>query len=264
MNTRDDSGAPEMVLVTGASSGIGRALARCFAADGSRLLLAARREAELESLADELRAEYGIEVEVVPADLGTAAGVDGLLESLAGRALSPDILVNNAGFGARGAFAEMDARRIEGMLAVNVEAVTRLARALLPAMRRRGRGGILNVASTAAFQPGPWMAVYYATKAYVLSLSEALHEECRGDGVHVTALCPGATDTGFAEEADMTDTPLFRLGAMDVATVARAGYAGLRAGRAVVVPGLRNRIGAASVRFTPRALVRRLVARLQH
>lgn len=253
----------ELVLVTGASSGIGRELARCFAADGCALVLSARREAELQALAGELRATHGADVAVITADLAAPGGVDALLAALRERALVPDVLVNNAGFGARGSFAAMPAERVRGMLAVNVDAVTRLAHALLPAMRERRRGGVLNVASTAAFQPGPHMAVYYATKAYVLSWSEALHEECRGDGVHVSALCPGATFTGFAAEADMTDSRLFRLGAMDAATVARAGHAGFRRNAAVVVPGLRNRLGAASVRFTPRGLVRRLVASLQ-
>lgn len=253
----------ELVLVTGASSGIGRELARRFAAAGSRLILTARRGAELEELATELRTQHAVEVVVITADLAVPAGVSTLLDALQQRGLSPDVLVNSAGFGARGEFTGMPAERIAALLAVNVTALTLLARALLPAMRARKRGGVLNVASTAAFQPGPYMAAYYASKAYVLSLSEALHLECKADGVVVTCLCPGATATGFAETAGMGGSLLFRLGAMDAATVAGAAYAGFRRGRAIVVPGLRNWLGAQAVRVTPRALVRRLVARLQ-
>lgn len=254
----------ELVLVTGASSGIGLELARCFAADGCRLVLTARRAAELETLAAELRGRLACDVTVITADLGRRAGVDALLAALAQQDLSPDVVVNNAGFGARGEFATMAPERIESMLAVNVDAVTRVARALLPAMRQRRRGGVLNVASTAAFQPGAYMAAYYASKAYVLSLSEALHVECKPDGVTVTCLCPGATATGFAAEADMAGSLLFRLGSMRADAVARAGHAGFRRGKAIVVPGLRNKLGVQSLRLSPRAVVRHLVARLQH
>jgi uncharacterized protein len=253
----------ETVLVTGASSGIGRELARCFAADGSRMILTARREEELETLAAELRARHGSEVAVITADLAAPDGAQRLLSELERCTLSPDVLVNNAGFGARGEFAAMPPERIEAMLAVNVAALTMLARGLLPAMCQRGRGGVLNIASTAAFQPGPFMAAYYASKAYVLSLSEALHVECRPAGVTVSCLCPGATATGFAAEADMTGTLLFRLGAMDAARVARTGHAGFRHGRAMVVPGWRNKLGVQSLRVSPRAVVRKVVARLQ-
>lgn len=252
----------ELVLVTGASSGIGRELARCFAADGCRLVLTARRLIELEALADELRDTHGADAVVIAADLAAPDGVASLLSALRAQGLSPDVLVNNAGFGARGEFTGMPAERIGAMLAVNVEALTQLARELLPAMRERKRGGVLNVASTAAFQPGAYMATYYASKAYVLSFSEALYVECKPDHVTVTCLCPGATATGFAAAADMGGSLLFRLGAMDAASVASAAHAGFRAGRAIVVPGLRNKFGVQALRGSPRALVRRLVARL--
>lgn len=253
----------ELVLVTGASSGIGREMARCFAADGCRMILTARRQPGIDALSAELHAQSGSDAIVITSDLATPAGVQELLATLRQRELSPDVLVNNAGFGARGEFSEMPVDRIASMLAVNVNALTMLARELLPAMRNRKRGGVLNVASTAAFQPGPFMAAYYASKAYVLSLSEALHVECKPDGVTVTCLCPGPTDTGFAAEADMTDTLMFRFGTMDAATVAHAAHAGFRRGRAIVVPGLRNKLGMQSLRFSPRAVVRNLVARLQ-
>lgn len=253
----------ETVLVTGASSGIGRELARCFAADGSRLILTARRQAELDELASELRSRHDSDVTVITSDLSVPDGVRTLLAALQQRDLSPDVLVNNAGFGARGGFTDMPAERIESLLAVNVEALTMLARSLLPAMRSRHRGGILNVASTAAFQPGAYMAAYYASKAFVLSLSEALYVECKSDGVTVTCLAPGATATGFSEEAGMSGSLLFRLGKAEAASVARAAHAGFRRGRALVVPGFRNKLGVQSLRVMPRAAVRKLVARLQ-
>lgn len=253
----------EIVLVTGASSGIGRELARCFAVDRSRLILTARRQPELEALARELKAQSGQEASVIPANLATPDGVRTLLAALREQSLSPDVLVNNAGFGARGGFTEVPAERIAAMLAVNLEAPTLLARELLPAMRERKRGGVLNVASTAAFQPGAYMAAYYASKAYVLSISEALYVECKPDHVTVTCLCPGATATGFAAEAGMAGSLLFRLGSMDAARVARAGHAGFRRARAIVIPGLRNRLGVQLLRVSPRAAVRAMVARLQ-
>lgn len=253
----------ETVLVTGASSGIGRELARCFAADGSSLILTARRQAELDELASELRTGHGSDVSVITSDLAAPDGVRTLQAVLRQRGLSPDVLVNNAGFGARGGFTDMPAERIESMLAVNVEALTMLAREALPAMLARKRGGILNVASTAAFQPGAYMAAYYASKAYVLSLSEALYVECKPGGVTVTCLAPGPTATGFSKEAGMTGSLLSRLGKMDAASVARAAHSGFRHGRALVVPGWRNKFGIQSLRVMPRATVRNLVARLQ-
>ncbi|NNG02735.1 MAG: SDR family NAD(P)-dependent oxidoreductase, partial [Inquilinus sp.] len=199
-----------IALVTGASAGIGAELAARAAADGFDLVLTARRTAPLEALAERLRKRYGAESTIIAADLATARGPAGLLKEIAGRGLAIDVLVNNAGFGAAGRFDMMDAKTVDGMIAVNIAAVTRLARALLPGMLERPRGGVLNVASTAAFQPGPMMAVYYATKSYVLSFSEARWEETRGSGVTVTALCPGPTRTEFQARAKMEDMPLFR------------------------------------------------------
>ena len=177
--------------------------------------------------------------------------------------MAVDVLVNNAGFGARGAVAELDAERQLGMIQLNVTALTHLTRLFLPPMLERRRGGILNVGSTAGFQPGPNMSVYYATKAYVLSFTEGLAEEVAGTGVKVTCLAPGATDTGFASEADMEGTRLFQLGTMTSEAVAEAGFNGFRAGKTLVVPGLKNKATAASVRFVPRAAVRKLVKSLQ-
>jgi short-subunit dehydrogenase len=193
-------------------------------------------------------------VEVVPADLSRPGSPDQIVETLAQRQTDVDVLVNNAGFGARGPVAGIGVGRQLEMIEVNVAALTRLTALLLPGMLERRRGGILNVASTAAFQPGPNSAVYYATKAYVLSFTEALAEEVRGSGVRVSCLAPGPTDTGFAAQAGAAGSRLFRRGVMDAGRVARAGHDGLRRGKTLVIPGLRNRALAFSVRLSPRIL----------
>ena len=255
--------ANETALLTGASSGIGRELAYCFAADGADLVLVARREEALHAVADELETEYGITAHVVPIDLANPEAPQTLLDQLAAEGITVDVVVNNAGFGARGAVAELDTQRQVDMVQVNVTALTHLTRLFLPGMLDRGHGGVLNVASTAAFQPGPNMSVYYATKAYVLSFTEGLAEEVRGTGVHVSCLAPGATDTEFVDRADMADTMLFKSGAMDPASVARAGYKGFRANTTLVIPGAVNKLTAASVRFVPRPLARKIAQWLQ-
>src|SRR5215510_6158039 len=253
----------ETVLITGASSGIGRELARQFAGDGADLVLVARSEDRLRELAGELAADYGVTAQVLHADLARPGSPDLIMQTLAQRHIDVDVLVNNAGFGARGPVAGIGVGRQLDMVEANVAALTRLTALLLPAMLQRRRGGILNVASTAAFQPGPNSAVYYATKAYVLSFTEALAEEVRGSGVRVSCLAPGPTDTGFAARAGMQGTRLFRRGAMNAGRVARAGHDGLRRGKTLVVPGVRNRALAFSVRLSPRALVAKVAAYLQ-
>jgi short-subunit dehydrogenase len=250
----------ETVLITGASSGIGRELARLYASDGAGLVLIARSEGRLHQLADELAAGYGVKAQVVPADLSRPAGPREIVETLAQRHIEVDVLVNNAGFAARGSIAGIGADRQLEMIEVNVAALTALTALLLPGMLERRRGAILNVASTAGFQPGPNWAVYGATKAYVLSFTEALAEEVRGSGVRVSCLAPGATDTGFAATADMLGTRLFRRGTMDAGRVARAGRNGLRRGKTLIIPGLRNRVLAFSVRLSPRILVTKIAA----
>jgi uncharacterized protein len=253
----------ETVLITGASSGIGRELARLYARDGARLVLIARSEDKLRQLADELAAKYGAEAQVVPADLSRPASPREIVEALAQRHIDVDVLVNDAGFGARGSIAGIGVERQLEMIEVNVAALTALTALLLPGMLERRHGAILNVASTAAFQPAPNQAVYGATKAYVLSLTGALAEEVRGSGVRVSCLAPGPTETGWAAQAGMLGTRLFRRGVMDAGRVARAGHDGLRQGKTLVIPGLRNRILAFSVRLSPRVLVTRIAAYLQ-
>ena len=253
----------ETVLVTGASSGIGEELAKLFAADGADLVLVARREERLRRLAAELEGAHGSRSQIESVDLSEPREVIALYERLDEAGVCVDVLVNNAGFGARGAMAELELGRQLEMLRLNVEALTSLTRSLLPGMLARGRGGVLNVGSVAGFQPGPFMAVYYATKAYVLSLSEALAEELRGSGVTVTALAPGPTVTEFQDEADLEGSLLFKLGPMAAGPVARAGYRGFRRGKVLVVPGLGNKVLAFSHRLFPRWTVRRVVRKLQ-
>jgi short-subunit dehydrogenase len=253
--------AAATVLITGASSGIGRALSRLFARDGYTLALAARRAPVLEELAGELEREHDARVRIFPIDLADPAAAQRLYGQLRDAGVAVDVLVNNAGFGMQGAFAGLPVERQLQMIHLNVTSLTALTRLLLPAMLERGRGGVLNVGSTAGFQPGPFMAVYYATKAYVVSFSEALSEELSGSGLRVSCLAPGPTDTAFAAEAGAAEARLFRE-TMTVDEVARLGYEGWKQGKPLVVAGARNRWRAFAVRFLPRAYVRRVVREL--
>jgi short-subunit dehydrogenase len=250
--------AASTALITGASSGIGWQLARVFAAQGHAVVLAARSTGKLETLAQELRAQFKAEASVLAADLTEADAPARMSAALRERGVAIDYLVNNAGFGLRGPFALLDARRQQEMIQVNVAALANLTRELLPAMLERRRGGVLNVASTAAFVPGPLMAVYYATKAFVLSFTEALHEELAGTGVHATCLCPGPTATDFATTAGAQDSPLFRYGVDRADSVARFAYAALMGNQAVAIHGIKNKAMIASSRLAPRAVQRKL------
>ena len=250
-----------IALVTGASAGIGRHLSLLFAQNGYDLILVARREAALQALAGEI-ARIGRTAHVKAVDLGVAEGVHTLHAWMQRERLDVDVLVNNAGFGLNGPFAELPLDRQVGMIELNVTSLTALTRLLLPSMISRGRGGVLNVASTAAFQPGPLMTVYYATKAYVLSFSEALAEEVSDTPLRISCLAPGPTDTEFAQQAAITGTPLFKGAVMDAADVARIGFDGWTKGKRLVIPGMRNRLSAFAVRLTPRALVPRFVKQL--
>ena len=245
-------------LITGASSGIGRSLALFFARAGHDVVLVARREAALADLAGEVN-RAGRSARVHAADLNDPEAPMQLHRQLAAAGVSVDVLVNNAGVGAQGRFDTLPLDRQLAMLQLNVTSLTALTRLFLPDMLARNRGGVLNVASTAAFQPGPLMAVYYATKAYVLSLSEAIAEEVSGSHLRISCLCPGPTHTGFAEAAAMTGSRLFKAGAMSADEVARQGFEGWSAGKRVVVPGFANRLGTLLPRFSPRALVTKVV-----
>jgi uncharacterized protein len=254
-------------LITGASSGIGESLARQLAAHGAHLILVARTEDRLHALAAELGARYRVQVHVLPADLNWPGAAAELHAAVQARGLNVDILVNNAGLGGYGEFSTQPSDEIDRMIAVNISALTGLTRAFLPDMLARGRGRVLNVASTAAFQPGPLMAVYYATKAYVLSFSEAVAEEVAGSGVSVTALCPGPVQTGFQAvsrlgESDLLSGPA-RLVILSADEVARQGVRGLLVGQRVVVAGRLNRVQTLLPRLLPRAVVTRLIGRVQ-
>ncbi len=252
-------------LVTGASSGIGLELARLFARNGYRLVLVARNRETLNKLAEEFKSETGTTTIVIAKDLSNPSAPLEIYQELQREAIQVDVLVNCAGFGASGLFSEIDLQRQLDMIQVNVAALTQLTRLFLKDMLTRRTGKILNVASTAGFQPGPLMAVYYATKAYVLSFSEALAEEVRGSGVTVSVLCPGPTRTGFQDKSGLKESRLFRsrlVGTQDAATVARAGYEGLMKNTTVIVPGARNRFLIFGIRFVPRRLLTRVVKRL--
>ena len=247
-------------LITGPSSGIGLDLAHLFAADGPDVVLVARSEEKLRALAAELESKHGIRTQVIVADL---ARPDAPREVFAA-APPVDILVNNAGYGLSGMFSATAARTELEMIQVNITALTHLTKLFLPQMLERKHGRILNVASTAAFQPGPLMAVYYATKAYVLSFSEAIAEELRETGVTVTALCPGPTATGFQKTANLGSEALLKvMKPVSSMEVARAGYRGTMRGQRVVIPGLKNKLGVQSLRVSPRAVVTRVVRALQ-
>ena len=251
-------------VITGASAGIGRELAKEFAQHGYHLVLVARRQDALQALADELAAQHKINTYVLPADLAQAHAAQSIYDYTVKNGLHIDVLVNNAAFGANAAFVKQDMTTHLDMLQVNITALVELTRLYLPAMLKANRGGVLNVASTAAFLPGPFMAVYYASKAFVLSLSEALSNEVGQSGVRICCLCPGATMTEFQERAKMKESRLFKGPAvMTAAEVARQGYAGFSAGKSVVVTGVLNQIAAFSTRLLPRATSAQLARKFQ-
>ena len=247
-----------VALITGASAGLGVEFARQLSKKGHRLVLAARRKDRLDALVAELGNARAVEIDLSPPG---AAGV--LLRDIEEAGEQVALLVNNAGFGLRGPFIELDAARQREMIDLNCGVLTELCRAVAPRMVERRSGGILNVASTAAFQPGPWMAVYFATKAYVLSFTEALHEELKLHGVNVSALCPGPTRTEFGAVAGINSLGQFDRLAMEAEPVVRAGLEGLEKNRAVVIPGATNRLGALSTRFASRSFVRRVAGSLK-
>jgi short-subunit dehydrogenase len=251
-------------LVTGASSGIGRALAELLAADGFDLVLVARREERLRELAGELERLHGTHSLVVAIDLSTPDAPAAIANHVSSEGREIDALVNNAGFGSLGAFAERPLSVDLAMIQVNVACLTALTRLFLPGMLARRRGRILNVSSTAAFQPGPFMAVYYATKAYVQSFSEALAAEVAGSGVTVTALAPGPTRSEFPDVAGINSAAFFRSPLVpDAISVARAGHRAMMSGRRTVVPGLANRLGAQAYRFLPRRWLTAIIGVVQ-
>ncbi|MES2119682.1 MAG: SDR family oxidoreductase [Pseudomonadota bacterium] len=249
----------KIALITGASAGLGVDFARQLAARGYRLVLVARRKDRLDELAKELGNARAVAV-----DLSKANAAARLMSDIEAYGETVDLLVNNAGFGLIGQFARLDARRERQMVDLNAGTLMDLCRAVVPAMIDRQSGAILNVASTAAFQPGPKMAVYFATKAFVLHLSEALHEELKPHGIKVSCLCPGPTRTEFGDVAGFGGNGLFDRVAMNSAEVVEAGLRGLDRNHAVVVPGIQNKLTAASTRFAPRKLVRKIAGAIKY
>lgn len=249
-------------LITGASAGLGRDYARLFAADGHDVVLVARRQDRLEELAAELEHDCGITARALAADLGDPAAPQAIHERLQADGVAIEFLVNNAGFGSTGAFADLDSERELGMIAVNIAALTHLTRLFLPDMIARGHGRILNLGSTAGFQAGPFMATYYATKAYVNHFSEALAHELLGTGVTVTVSCPGATETEFAGIAGNDKSRVFASGVARSEEVAREGYQAMMKGRRMIIHGARNRFLVQLLRVSPRRLVHGIAARL--
>ncbi len=258
MKSMDDPPVRTTALITGASSGIGYELARVFAQNGHDLVLVARNRQRLSQLADELRDELGITAEVIAKDLSVATSAQEIFDELQQESIRIDILVNNAGVDVYGNFYETDMTTELQMIQLNLVALTQLTKLLLDDMRKHGYGRILNLGSTGSFVPTPFNAVYSATKAYVLSFSEAVAEELEGSGVMVTVLCPGATRTEFQQRANMEDVRLLRFGAMEPKTVAEIGYSALMAGKGIVVPGLFNKAQVLATRLLPRKVMVRI------
>lgn len=253
----------ETVLITGASSGIGLDLAKVFAANKFEVILTARNQARLDALARQLEKEHGVYAHVIVADLADTEGPHQIFSEVTRRGLPVHNLVNNAGFGVYGEFRRNRLEDELQMIQVNITALTHLTKLALPGMLERKSGRIMNVASTAGFQPGPLMAVYYATKAYVISFSEAIANELKSTGITVTCLCPGATATDFAVRADMEKSRLFNLGSMSSLAVAKAGFKGMIKGKTLIVPGVKNKLLAQSIRFSPRKAVTAIARKIQ-
>ncbi|MBS0384711.1 MAG: SDR family oxidoreductase [Proteobacteria bacterium] len=261
---RRKPGEGQIALVTGASAGIGVDLAECFASDGYDLILTARNESALNEVAQRLAGAHGVKTHVIAQDLGAIGGGMALANNIRMRGLEVDVLVNNAGYGHAGALTSSDLPTQLGMIDLNVRALVELTYLFWDRMLANKRGGVLNVASTAAFQPGPLMANYYASKAYVLSFSEALWEEARGTGVRVSCLCPGPTESKFRERAGTGKTRLAKSAkVMPSALVARQGHQGWKHNTRVVVTGARNAMQAALVPFIPRGMLLGIVRNIQ-
>jgi short-subunit dehydrogenase len=257
-------GQGQTALVTGASMGIGVDLAECFAKDGYDLVLTARSETALKDVADRLAQKHKVRAATFALDLGQPGAGRKLADEIKARGLSIDVLVNNAGYGIAGGFNGSDPAEQLGMIDLNDRALVELTHIYWPAMLANRRGGVLNVASTAAFQPGPLMAVYYASKAFVLSFSEALWREALGTGVHVSVLCPGPTVSKFRERAGTGKTKLANLGAaMSSASVARMGYRAFQKNQRVMITGFRNRMLARLGPFLPRKTLLNTVYNIQ-
>ena len=254
--------AKETALITGASSGIGLEFAKLFAADGSDLVLVARREEKLKGIAEELETAHGIKVHVLAKDLSKPKAPDEIFSALKKQKIQIDVLVNNAGFGKKEVFSETDKEIHLDMVQVNVMALTHLTKLFLTGILERGHGGILNVGSLAGFQPGPNLAVYFATKAYVLSFTEALSEEIDNPNIKISCFAPGPVKTEFGEKSELDDSLLFKMSLIDAEPAVKVGYEGFRKGQVIVIPGLKQQMVPFLNRITPRFLLRKIAKRL--
>ena len=250
-------------LITGASSGIGLELSHLLAEAGSNLILVARKEKDLYELKTSLTKKYNISVEVIKKDLGNPSAPKEIYDEVASKGMSVDTLINNAGVGSFGPFSEISLEKDINLIDVNVRALTELTKLFLPHLLEEKKGRILNVASTAGFMPGPYMAVYYASKAYVISFSEALSSELEGTSVSVSVLCPGPTKTGFQAKAEMKKSDFVSLGVMDAKTVALCGYKGMLKGKTIIIPGYLNKLLILGGKLMPRKLLTALAKSTQ-
>lgn len=253
----------DTVLITGASQGLGYEFAKIFAQNKYNLVLVARNIEKLKNIAQELKKKYNVGVKIIQKDLSLPKSPQEIYEELQKDSIEVNILINNAGFATYGEFAQTDLQQDLNEIQVNIVSLTHLTKLFVPNMIKRKKGKILNVSSVAGFFPGPFMSVYYASKAYVLSLSEALHEELKGSGITVTTLCPGPTKSGFAKRANLPALELFKNGIMDANRVAYEGYKGLMKGKSVVIPGAKNKMQVNLLRFVPRSIVAGIVKKIQ-
>lgn len=251
-------------LITGASSGIGLEFAKVCASHGNDVILTARSQDQLEALSTEIQTQYKVKVQVIPLDLSAVGSATQLFEIIKGKNWDVNILINNAGFGDHGAFAQSSLKKQIEMIQLNITSLTELTHLFLSPMLNRNNGKILNVASTAAFQPGPMMSVYYATKAYVLSFSEALAEELQNTGTTITALCPGPTTSGFQKAANFSNIALLNMMTIPSSKeVAEYGYDAMMKGKVIAIHGFKNSILAKTSRFLPRSVVRKIIKKIQ-
>lgn len=258
----DDKSPFPTVLITGASSGIGEAFAHVAAGEGHPLILVARNEAELHRVRGVVIARYAVPVSIIVHDLGEPGAGDKLANELEARKLAPDIIINNAGFGLIGKASELSREDQLKMIDLNVRSLADITLRFLPQMIAKGRGGVINVASTAGFMPGPNMAVYFATKAFVVSFTDALHEETKGTGVTLTTLSPGPVETGFQRRAGMKQARMLsRVIPKSAMAVAQAGWAGFKEGERLVVPGTMNKLAAYALRGAPRRMILPVIRR---
>lgn len=261
MTQQEHSAQRKTALITGASSGIGYELAKIFARENYRLVLVARNLPKLDEIKEEIKNKYDVTVKNIQSDLSLISSAQEIYDKLQSESIGIDVLVNNSGFGLYGKFAKTDLAVETNMIQVNVIALVQLTKLFLNDLVNRGAGKILNIASTAAFQPGPFMSVYFATKAFVLNFTEAIAAELEGSGVTVSVLCPGPTKTNFSKIAGSERANIFKI-SMDAKTVAEAGFKGLMKGKRIIIPGIQNKITAQSSRFAPRKLVTKVAKKL--